>query len=168
MPEFLAETPRPLQSSDPVAGFDCGVEELNRYLQRFAWMNQQANAAVTYVAMQQGVIAGFYTIVAASAEHGQAPERLKKGLARHPIPVLLLARLAVDVRFRGAGLGSQLLRDAALLTVRISKVAGIRALVVDAKDNRARRFYEKFNFEPFPTNPLRLFVLTKDLLPLVD
>src|ERR1051326_4176503 len=135
MPEFLAETPRPLQSSDPVAGFDCGVEELNRYLQRFAWMNQQANAAVTYVAMQQGVIAGFYTIVAASAEHGQAPERLKKGLARHPIPVLLLARLAVDVRFRGAGLGSQLLRDAALLTVRISKVAGIRALVVDAKDN---------------------------------
>jgi GNAT superfamily N-acetyltransferase len=166
MPEFLAETPRPLLSRDPVADFDCGVEELNRYLQRFAWMNQQANAAVTYVAMKQGAIAGYYTIVAASAEHVEAPERLKKGLARHPIPVILLARLAVDLRFRGAGLGKQLVREAALLTAKLSKLTGIRALVVDAKDERARMFYEKLNFEPFPANPLRLFVLTKDLLSL--
>ena len=73
MPEFLAEAPRPLQSGDPVVAFDCGVEELNRYLLRFAWTNQQANAAVTYVAMQQGAIAGYYTVVAASAEHGEVP-----------------------------------------------------------------------------------------------
>ena len=93
---------------------------------------------------------------------------MKKGLARHPVPILLLARLAVDLRFQGAGLGRQLVRDAALLTIRISKVAGIRALVVDAKDERARRFYERLNFEAFPANPLRLFVLTKDLLSLAD
>lgn len=167
MPDFLAEPPRPLQGGDPVAGFDCGVEDLNRYLHRFAWINQQANAAVTFVAMKEGVIAGYYTIVAASAEHGEAPERLKKGLARHPVPVLLLARLAVDLRFRGAGLGRQLVREAALLTVRLSKLAGIRALVIDAKDEQARNFYERLNFEPFPANPLRLFVLTKDLLSLV-
>jgi GNAT superfamily N-acetyltransferase len=164
MPEFLAETPRPLQSGDPVADFDCGVEELNRYLQRFAWMNQQANAAVTYVAVKEGIITGYYTIVAGCAEHAEAPERLRKGLARHPIPVLLLARLAVDLRFRGTGLGTQLVREAALLTLQLSKVAGVRALVVDAKDDRTQRFYERLNFERFPANPLRLFVLTKDLL----
>ena len=65
MPEFLAQPPRPLQPGDPVAAFDCGVEELNRYLQRFAWANQQANAAMTYVAMRRGAIAGYYTVVAA-------------------------------------------------------------------------------------------------------
>jgi GNAT superfamily N-acetyltransferase len=166
MPEFLAEPPRPLQSGDPVADFDCGVEELNRYLQRFAWMNQQANAAVTYVAIKQGAIVGYYTMVAASAEQAEAPERLRKGLARHPIPVLLLARLAVDLRFRGVGLGTQLVREAALLAVKLSKFTGIRALIVDAKNDRARRFYERLNFEPFPANPLRLFVLTKDLVSL--
>ncbi len=166
MPEFLAQPPRSLQHGDPVAAFDCGAEELNRYLQRFAWANQQANAAMTYVAMRQGAIAGYYTVVAASAEHGGAPERMKKGLARHPIPVLLLARLAVDARFRGEGLGTQLVRDAALLTLKLSKLVGIRALIVDAKDERARKFYERLNFEAFPTNPLRLFVLTKDLLSL--
>ena len=163
MPEFLAQPPRPLRPDDPVASFDCGVEELNRYLHRFAWMNQQANAAVTYVAIRESIIAGYYSIAAASAQHGESPERLKKGLARHPSPVLLLARLAVDRRFQGAGIGRQLVRDAALLAVNLSKVAGIRALVVDAKDERARRFYERFGFEPFSTNPLRLFVLVKDL-----
>ena len=72
---------------------------------------------------------------------------MKKGLARHPIPVLLLARLAVDARFRGEGLGTQLVRDAALLTAKLSKLVGIRALIVDAKDERARQFYERLNFE---------------------
>ncbi len=91
---------------------------------------------------------------------------MKKGLARHPIPVLLLARLAVDARFRGQGLGTQLLRDAAMLTAKLSKLVGIRALIVEAKDERTGRFYERLNFEPFPANPLRLFVLTKDLLSL--
>jgi len=163
MPDFLAQPPRPILPSDPVAGFDCGIEELNRYVQRFAWMNQQANASVTYVAMREGLIAGYYSVASASAQHEVSPERLKKGLARHPIPVLLLARLAVDRRFQGMGLGAELLRSAALLAVNLSKVAGLRALVVDAKDERARRFYERFHCQPFPENPLRLYVLTKDL-----
>lgn len=163
MPDFLAQPPRPILPADPVVGFDCGVAELNRYLQLFAWMNQQANASVTYVAMREDFIAGYYSVAAASAQHAESPERLKKGLARHPIPVLLLARLAVDRRCQGLGLGAQLLRSAALLAVNLAKVAGLRALVVDAKDERARRFYERFNFQPFPENPLRLYVLTKDL-----
>src|SRR5690349_24157241 len=73
MAEFLAEPPRPIRPGDPVDSFDCGVEDLNRYLQRFAWMNQQANAAVTYVVIKEPLIAGYYTIVAASAEHGESP-----------------------------------------------------------------------------------------------
>jgi len=163
MPDDLVQAPRLLQPSDPVANFDCGIEELNHFLRRFAWINQQANSAVTYVTMREGVIAGYYSIAAASAEHGEAPERLKKGLARQPIPVLLLARLAVDRRFVGTGVGSQLVRHAALLAVNLSKAAGIRALIVDAKDERARQFYQRFDFEAFPSSPTRLFVLTKDL-----
>jgi GNAT superfamily N-acetyltransferase len=163
MTEFPTQGVRPLQPRDPVANFDCGVEELDTYLQRFAWMNQQANAAVTYVAIRQEIIGGYFSVAAASAEHAQAPERLKKGLARHPIPVLLLARLAVDRRFQGVGMGKHLLREACRLALNLSKLAGIRALVVDAKDVRARQFYERFDFQAFPTNTNRLFILTKDL-----
>ena len=163
MPDFLAQPSRPLLPGDPVAGFDCGIEELNRYLHRFAWVNQQASAAMNYVAIRDRIIAGYFSLAAGAIQHGDSPDRLKKGLARHPIPVLLLARLAVDRRFQGVGIGGQLVRDAARRALTVAGIAGIRALVVDAKDERAQKFYERFNFQPLPAYPLRLFVLTKDL-----
>jgi GNAT superfamily N-acetyltransferase len=88
---------------------------------------------------------------------------LAKGLARRPIPIMLLARLAVDRRWHGQGVGKALLRDAVERTLHASEIAGIRAIAVHAKDDDARAFYQRFDFIPSPTDPMHLFVLLKDI-----
>jgi len=92
-----------------------------------------------------------------------APERLKKGLARHPVPIMLLARLAIAASWHGQGLGSGLLKDAMLRTLQAAEIAGIRAFAVHAKDHAARAFYERFDFVPSPSDPYHLFRLLKDV-----
>jgi GNAT superfamily N-acetyltransferase len=144
-------------------GFDCGNEALNRFLLRFAFQNQQANASQTYLGLSEDKLAGFYTLVVAEVTMEDAPERVKKGLARHPIPLMLLARMGVSVAFQGRGVGKGLLKDAMLRTLAAADIAGIRAFAVHAKDHKARAFYEHFDFVPSPTDPLHLFVLIKDL-----
>lgn len=156
-------TPRPLKSKDPVSGFDCGVEELNRYLQKHAFQTQAGDGARTYVSFSQIDIAGYYTLAYGSVEFEKAPGRVTKGLAHHPVPVMLLARLAVDKQFSGKGLGTELLRDALLRTLAAADIAGLRAIIVDAKNNEAKRFYEKFGFEAFLDNPSRLSLILKDV-----
>jgi GNAT superfamily N-acetyltransferase len=146
-----------------VDAFDCGSHELNRYLQRYALQNQQAGAAQTYVGLVGPAIVGYHTLAAGHVAPEEAPERLKKGLARHPIPLMLLARLAVDLRWQGQGVGQSLLRDALLRTLQAADIIGIRAFAVHAKDESARRFYEHFDFVASPTDPLHLYVLLKDL-----
>lgn len=153
-----------LHARHPVAAFECGEEALNRFLVRFALPNQMANASQTYVGVaDDGTIAGYYTLVVGEVRHEDAPERLSKGLARHPVPVMLLARLGVDRQWQGRRIGAGLLRDAVLRTLQAADIAGIRALVVHAKNGAARTFYERFDFQPSPTDPLHLFALIKDL-----
>lgn len=146
-----------------IAGFDCGREELNRYLLRYAWQNQQAGAAQTYVGLVGGAVIGYHTLTVGQVACEQAPERLSKGLARHPVPIMLLARLAIDRRWQGQGVGKALLRDAMQRTLQAADIAGIRAFAVHAKDEGARRFYERFDFIPSPIDPMHLFVLLKDV-----
>jgi GNAT superfamily N-acetyltransferase len=93
----------------------------------------------------------------------EAPERLTKGLARHQVPIMLLARLAIDHRWQGQSVGKALLKDAMLRTLQAADIAGIRAFAVHAKDEEARRFYLKFDFIPSPADPMHLFVLLKDV-----
>jgi len=160
------QQPGLLVKGDPVDAFDCGVEELNLYLRKFALNNQNANAARTYVARAEdtGKIAGFYTLAYSSVSVGDSPERLKKGLARHPIPVMLLARLAIDTAYQGMGFGAGLLLDAFQRTLQAAEIGGLRALVVDAKDEKASAFYERYDFTSFgASNPNRLYVLISDL-----
>ncbi len=152
-----------LRRDHPVENFDCGREELNRYLVRYAWQNQQAGAAQTYVGIVGEIIVGYYALVVASVALTDAPERMTKGQARHPVPVMLLARLATDQRWQGKGVGKALLRDAMQRTLQAAEIAGIRALAVHAKDEEARSFYAHFNFVPSPTDPMHLFVLLKDV-----
>ena len=160
--------PRPLQKDDPVADFDCGNEALNGFLQRFAFLSQQSQSARTYVTLtDSGEVAGYYTLAYGSVEHEDAPARTKKGLARHPVPVMILARLAVARKFQGVGLGKALLRDASLRTLQAADIAGLRAIVVHAKDDDAKRFYQRYQFEPFTSDPLKLTLLLKDLRALV-
>ena len=157
--------PRLLEKGDPVAGFDCGADELNRFIERYAYQSQQSQGARTYVSLSEdGKLAGYYTLAYGSVENEEVPERTRKGLARHDVPVMVLARLAVAREFQGAGLGKQLLRDALLRTLQAAEIAGLRAVVVHAKDENAKRFYERYRFEPFPAEPFKLALLLKDLL----
>lgn len=152
-----------LQRTHDLGTFDCGQEALNRFLVRYAFQNQQAEASQTYVALSDDEIVGYYTLVVGQVEHSDAPERLSKGLARHPVPIMLLARLAVSVTFQGKGLGIGLLKDAMLRTLQAADIAGIRAFAVHAKDDDARSFYERFDFVSSPSDPYHLFLLLKDV-----
>ena len=110
-----------------------------------------------------GNIAGFYSLAVGSVDPENASPRVLKGIARHPVPVMILARLAVDLKHQGAGLGAALLKDAILRTTQAADIAGIRALLVHAKDEAARNWYLKWEFESSPTDALHLFLLLKDL-----
>jgi GNAT superfamily N-acetyltransferase len=156
-----------LRPDHKIEEFDCGREELNRYLLRYAWTNQQAGAAQTYVGLVGDTVVGYHTLAVGEVKREEAPERLSKGLARHPVPIMLLARLAIDRRWQGQGIGKALLRDAMQRTLQAADIAGIRALAVHAKDEDARNFYKKFDFIPSPTDPMHLFVLLKDVKQIV-
>lgn len=152
-----------LRREHAVDGFDCGQEALDRFLVRHALQSQQSGAATTWVAIDGLRIVGFYSLAVGEIAFDDATERLTKGLARHPVPVMLLARLAVSSTFQSRGLGAGLLKDAMLRTLAAADIAGIRALVTHAKDDAARRFYEHFGFAPAPTDQMHLYVLLKDL-----
>lgn len=152
-----------LQRGHAIDTFDCGREPLNRYLIRYALQNQQAGASMTYIALAGDEVVGYYTLVVGQVEYDDAPERLSKGLARHPVPIMLLARLAVAQSWQGRKLGSGMLKDAMLRTLQAADIAGIRAFAVHAKDDEAKAFYEHFDFVPSPSDPYHLFRLLKDV-----
>jgi GNAT superfamily N-acetyltransferase len=157
-----------LRANHAIQSFDCGRDELNRYLLRYAWQNQQAGAAQTYVGLAGDAVLGYYMLAVGHVMREEAPQRLTKGLARHPVPIMLLARLAVDKRWQGEGVGKALLKDAMLRTLQAADIAGIRAFAVHAKDEDARNFYLKFDFIPSPSDPMHLFVLLKDVRRIVS
>lgn len=152
-----------LERTHAVDSFDCGHEDLNRYLRRFARNNQSAGSAQTYVAITDNRVIGYYSLSVGAVAHAEAPTRVVKGLARHPVPVMLLARLAVDHAAKGQGLGAALLYDALARTLQAADIAGIRAILVHAKDDEARRFYQHFDFDPSPTDGYHLYLLIKEL-----
>ncbi|MBI5440769.1 MAG: GNAT family N-acetyltransferase [Deltaproteobacteria bacterium] len=156
-----------LRRDHEVEGFDCGSEPLNLFLERHALQSQRSNASQTYVALVGDKLVGYYTLVVGQVEYEGVPERLSKGLARHPVPLIIIARLAVSSAFQGRGLGAGLLKDALSRTLQAADIAGIRAVAVHAKDERARAFYERYDFVPSPTDPLHLFLLLKDLRALI-
>lgn len=151
-----------LAAAHDLSAFDCGVETLNVWLRRFAFSNQNAGSAQTWVAVEDGRVVGFYSLAVAQIAHEDAGARVAKGMPRHPIPVMLLARLGIALTEQGRGLGSGLLKDAILRTLQAAEIAGIRALLVHAKDESPKRFYEHFGFIPSPTDPLHLLLLLKD------
>ncbi len=105
----------------------------------------------------------YYSLAAAAIAHEDAPERVKKGQPRHPIPAILMARFAVDRSQQGKGLGRAVFRDALLRSLNITEELGARAFVVDAKDEDAIRFYAQFGMMTNPDNPRRLYLLFKDV-----
>jgi GNAT superfamily N-acetyltransferase len=146
-----------------VESFDCGNSDLNRFLARYALQNQNANASQTYVGVAGEELIGYYTLVYGEVGFEEAPERIRKGLDRYPVPVMVLARLAVSTTWQRRGVGKGLLKDAVLRTEQAVDIAGLRAFAVHAKDEQAKAYYEQFGFQPSLTDLYHLCVLLKDL-----
>lgn len=168
MPRF--SDPEPIRSDHVLEGFDSGVESLDRWLLGHGLTSGatgSARAFVTTDAKQHRVV-GYHALTAASIEHEDSVERAARGMPRHPIPAVLLARLAVDRSVHGRGLGAWLLRDAMLRALAASDELGIRVMIVHAMDDSARRFYIHHGLEPSPTDRLNLQILIKDIRAAVE
>lgn len=152
-----------LNRTHAVEEFTCGQPELDRFLIRHALQAQQASSSQTYVGVSGKTVVGYYTIVAGEVRHADAPERVVKGMPRHPIPLLILARLAVHSDWQGRGIGAGLLLDALGRTLQVADIVGVRSLAVHAKDDVAAAFYRHFGFVPSPTDSRHLFMLIKDV-----
>jgi GNAT superfamily N-acetyltransferase len=162
--------PEPLGSDHVLEGFDCGHASLNLWLTGYARQAGTAGSARTYVIVdsQQGRVVGYNALTAAGIEREAATARVIKGMPQYPIPVVLLARLAVDLSVARLGLGASLLRDAMLRTLTASETVGARAMLVHAIDDEARGFYLRQGLEPSPTDSMQLMLLIKDIAKALD
>src|SRR5258708_8937207 len=156
-----------LRRDHRVEGFDCGKEPRTGFLIRFALQSQFSNSWQTYLALSEDEVVGFYTLAFGDVTYEDAPERLRKGVARHPIPLMILARLAVASAWAGKRIGSGLLKDALARTLAAAEIAGLRAFAVHANDDDARVFYERFDFIASPSDPMHLVGLLKDIRTLI-
>jgi GNAT superfamily N-acetyltransferase len=156
-PDF-AGTERFDPTRHDVKGFRCGDELLDRWLGRYAGQNQRRDAARTFVAATRDRrVFGYYTLLAGQLDHHDATHETSKGLSPHfPIPIAILARLAVDVSQQGRGIGALLLSDALTRIVRASDEVAVRAVVVHAINSDAGRFYERFGFASLSATPQTL------------
>jgi GNAT superfamily N-acetyltransferase len=161
----FAGTARYEANHHDVTGFSCGNELLDRWLVRYAGQNQRRDAARTFVAATSNHrVYGYYTLVAGQLDHAEATPEARKGLSQHfPIPVAILARLAVDAGQQGRGIGAALLNDALLRVVRASEQVAVRAVVVHAVDEDASSFYKRFGFRALSSTPQTLMAPTSAL-----
>jgi GNAT superfamily N-acetyltransferase len=153
--------PAPLTAAHDCTRFDSGSPQLDGWLRERALRNERAGASRTYVACEGVRVVAFYSLANGALAHREAPGRLKRNMP-DPIPVMVLGRLAVDRAFQGRGLGKALLKDAILRTLQAAEIAGIRAILVHAKDENAKRFYERLGFLASPASPRTLALPLRD------
>lgn len=162
------QAPEPLSGSHRIEGFDCGKPPLNHWLVRHARQAQASGSARTFVVAEKDRVVGYFSLTVGRVEPLAAPERIRKGMGRYPIPVLILARLAVSVSDQGRGIGRGLLQDAIRRTLAIAGQAGIRAILTHPMDEDAARFYVRFGFVTSPVREQQLLLLLKDARRLVE
>jgi GNAT superfamily N-acetyltransferase len=157
--------PRPLERKDTRGGFRCGIASLDTWLVEHAPGADAAGSARSYVVVdeEQDRVVGYYALTVASLEREEATGRASRGMPRHPIPAMLLARLAVDESVQRKGVGSTLLADAMQRTLLVAEETGIRLLLVHAVNEDARSFYLHYGFEASPSDPMNLQLLIKDI-----
>jgi GNAT superfamily N-acetyltransferase len=156
---------RRLEEQDDVEDFDCGDEPLNNYLKRHAWTNQEKSLiGVSYVVVDEAAphaVLGYFTLAMASVPRDAFPKRHIRGLPPYDLPLILLARLAVDRRFAGRGLGHALLSEAFRISLRVANEVGCRCLITDAYQDRIS-WYARYGFVPIEgapeTGPQRMFL----------
>ena len=154
--------PAPLTAHHVLETFDCGKASLDNWLIRYAGQAQASGSAKTFVVADERRVAGYYSLTVGQVDSVDAPERVRKGMGSFPIPVVLLARLAVDRAYQRRGIGVGMLQDAIRRTMVIAEQAGIRALLTHPIDSDADAFYRRFGFVPSPVRQGQLLLLLKD------
>lgn len=155
-------SPESLGSQHRLEGFDCGKPALNDWLVRHAHQAQGSGSAKTFVVSDDDRVAGYFSLTVGQIDTLDAPERISKGMGRYPLPVVILARLAVSLRDQGQGIGLGLLQDAIRRTLLIAEQAGIRAMLTHPIDDDAAKFYIRFGFMQSPLRERQLLLLLKD------
>jgi ribosomal protein S18 acetylase RimI-like enzyme len=154
--------PEKLNLSHDLSQFQCGEPALDEWLRRRALQNEESGASRTYVICAGRQVVGYYALAGGTVAHAEAPGRVRRNMP-DPIPVMVIGRLAIDIKFQGRGIGPALLRDALLRTLQAAEIAGIRAILVHAISERAKRFYEKWGFTSSPIDPMTLMVTVKEV-----
>jgi GNAT superfamily N-acetyltransferase len=151
---------QPLSEKHDRSAFSCGDEALDRYLREQAGQDRRRHLSAVFVLIdtETSLVAGYYTLSACQVEPHSLPVQLARRLPRRPVPATLIGRLAVDLRYRGRGLGRSLLADALLRAATVSLEVASIAVIVDAKDEAARAFYEHHGFRRFVDEPFRLYL----------
>lgn len=148
--------PAPLGPDHQTGAFSCGEAVLDDWLKRRALANQASGASRTFVATdEERRVVGYYAVAAGAVAHRDATRSVRQNMP-DPVPVMVLARLAVDVRVQGRKLGAALLQDAVQRCAIVSQNVGVRAVLVHALNHQARRFYEHYGFSPSPVHPMTL------------
>lgn len=153
--------PEKLKAAHDLLQFECGEPALDAWLTRRALSNEESGASRTYVLCAGRQVIGYYALAAGAVAHAEAPGRVKRNMP-DPVPVIVIGRLAIDLKFQNRGIGAALLRDAVLRTMQAAEIAGIRAILVHAISERAKRFYEKHGFIPSPVDPMTLMITTAE------
>ena len=160
--------PVPLQAVHRLDTFDCGKPALNEWLTRHARQAQGSGSAKTFIAADHDQVGGYFSLTVGQIDTIDAPERIRKGMGQYPVPVVILARLAVSLQYQGCGIGIGLLQDAIRRTLLIAEQAGIRAMLTHPIDDEAARFYKRFGFESSPLQQDQLLLLLKDTRRLIN
>jgi GNAT superfamily N-acetyltransferase len=155
-------TPQSLHANHRLEEFDCAKPSLTDWLLRHARQAQGSGSAKTFVACDASRVAGYFSLTVGQIDTLEAPERIRRGMGQYPIPLVILARLAIDLDYQRQGLGFSLLQDAIRRTVAIADHAGIRALLTHPIDKEAEAFYRCFGFESTPAHDRQLILLLKD------
>jgi len=153
--------PQPLTADHQIDAFKCGETSLDEWLKRRALLNQASGASRTFVVVDENhTVMGYYALAAGAVHHQDATRSIRQNMP-DPLPVMVLARLAVDLRAQGMQLGAGLLRDAVERSLAVAQNAGVRALLVHALHERAKQFYLYFGFQASPVHPLTLMLRLK-------
>jgi len=153
--------PQPLTADHQIDAFKCGETSLDEWLKRRALLNQASGASRTFVVVDENhTVMGYYALAAGAVHHKDATRSIRQNMP-DPLPVMVLARLAVDLRAQGMQLGAGLLRDAVERSLAVAQNAGVRALLVHALHERAKQFYLYFGFQASPVHPLTLMLRLK-------
>jgi GNAT superfamily N-acetyltransferase len=149
--------PEHLTPRQDILTFDCGIPDLNDWLKKRALPNEESGASRTYVVCSAGKVVGYYALANGGVVLAKAPGRVRRNIP-DPLPVMIVGRLAIERSWQGRNIGRSLLRDAVLRILQAAEIGGIRAILVHAISEDAKRFYERYGFTSSPVDPMTLMV----------